>query len=140
MKTTISISLSIASRGQVGSYTHSGTIEETFSCDFIKLEIIDFIKLEIVDFIKLEIVDFIKLEIVDFIKLEIVDFIKLEIVDFIKLEIVDFIKLEIVDFIKLEISGEDSDTDLARSIRIQSECQNQNPGIVFNMFIINTNQ
>ena len=108
MKTTISISLSIASRGQVGSYTHSGTIEETFSCDFIKLEIIDFIKLEIVDFIKLE--------------------------------IVDFIKLEIVDFIKLEISGEDSDTDLARSIRIQSECQNQNPGIVFNMFIINTNQ
>ena len=132
MKTTISISLSIASRGQVGSYTHSGTIEETFSCDFIKLEIIDFIKLEIVDFIKLEIIDFIKLEIVDFIKLEIVDFIKLE--------IVDFIKLEIVDFIKLEISGEDSDTDLARSIRIQSECQNQNPGIVFNMFIINTNQ
>ena len=116
MKTTISISLSIASRGQVGSYTHSGTIEETFSCDFIKLEIINFIKLEIVDFIKLEIVDFIKLE------------------------IVDFIKLEIVDFIKLEISGEDSDTDLARSIRIQSECQNQNPGIVFNMFIINTNQ
>ena len=108
MKTTISISLSIASRGQVGSYTHSGTIEETFSCDFIKLEIIDFIKLEIVDFIKLE--------------------------------IVDFIKLEIVDFIKLEIIGEDSDTDLARSIRIQSECQNQNPGIVFNMFIINTNQ
>ena len=108
MKTTISISLSIASRGQVGSYTHSGTIEETFSCDFIKLEIVDFIKLEIVDFIKLE--------------------------------IVDFIKLEIVDFIKLEISGEDSDTDLARSIRIQSECQNQNPGIVFNMFIINTNQ
>ena len=108
MKTTISISLSIASRGQVGSYTHSGTIEETFSCDFIKLEIINFIKLEIVDFIKLE--------------------------------IVDFIKLEIVDFIKLEIIGEDSDTDLARSIRIQSECQNQNPGIVFNMFIINTNQ
>ena len=108
MKTTISISLSIALRGQVGSYTHSGTIEETFSCDFIKLEIIDFIKLEIVDFIKLE--------------------------------IVDFIKLEIVDFIKLEISAEDSDTDLARSIRIQSECQNQNPGIVFNMFIINTNQ
>ena len=108
MKTTISISLSIASRGQVGSYTHSGTIEETFSCDFKKLEIIDFIKLEIVDFIKLE--------------------------------IVDFIKLEIVDFIKLEIIGEDSDTDQARSIRIQSECQNQNPGIVFNMFIINTNQ